>query len=97
MISKNNMVVYDKASAINMLMGMGFDSFDIDEIITYLSADALEQLEKERSGDNYELIADGYYMSIVNAINMIDEFLEATRITKPREKLEDIKNALENY
>ena len=97
MIIKNNMVAYDKASAINMLVEMGFDMLDIDEMIAYLSADALEQLEKERSGDNYELIADGYYMSIVNAINMIDEFLEATRITKPREKLEEIKNALQNY
>lgn len=97
MIRMNNMTAYDKDSAINMLAEIGFDRFDIDEMTTYLSADIVEELEKERSGDNYELIADGYYMCIVNAINMIEEFLEATRITKAREKLEEIKNALENY
>ena len=97
MIIKNNMSAYNKASAVDMLMEMGFDRFDVDEMITYLSADALEELEKERSGDNYELISDAYFCQITNAINMIDEFLEATRITKAREKLEEIKNALENY
>lgn len=97
MLQVNNMIAYNKETAVDMLIGMGFDRFDVDQMIEYLSADALDELAAERGGDNYELIADGYYQSITNAVNLIDEFLDCERITKPREKLEEIKNALENY
>ena len=97
MLQLNNMIAYNKDTAIDMLIGLGVDRLDVEEMIKYLSADALDELAAERGGDNYELIADGYYNSITSAVNMIDEFLEADRITKSREKLEAIKNTLENY
>ena len=97
MLQVNDMLAYNKDTAIDMLIGLGVDRLDIEEMIEYISTDALDQLAVERCGDNYELIADGYYNSITSAINMIDEFLEADRITKPREKLEALKNTLENY
>lgn len=97
MLQVNNMIAYNKATAIELLIGLGVDRLDIEEMIEYLSADALDELAAERGGDNYELIADGYYNSITSAVNMIDEFLDCERITKPREKFEAIKNTLENY
>lgn len=48
-------------------------------------------------GDNWELIADGYYNAIVSAINIIDEALEKPRLTRSRETLKEVKNQLENY
>ena len=39
-------------------------------------------------GDDWELIADGYYNAIVSAINIIDDALET---------LEQVRNQLENY
>ena len=97
MLQVNTMIAYNKDTAIDLLIGLGVDRLDVEEMIKYLSADALDELATERGGDNYELIADGYYNSITSAVNMIDEFLEADRITKPREKFEAIKNTLENY
>ena len=97
MLQVNDMLAYNKDTAIDMLIGLGVDRLDIEEMIKYISADALDQLAVERGGDNYELIADGYYNSIASAVNMIDEFLDCERITKPREKLEALKNTLENY
>ena len=97
MLQVNDMLAYNKDTAIDMLIGLGVDRLDIEEMINYISADALDQLAAERGGDNYELIADGYYNSIASAVNMIDEFLDCERITKPREKLEALKNTLENY
>lgn len=97
MLQLNNMIAYNKDTAIDLLVGLGVDRLDVEEMIKYLAADVFDQLAAERGGDNYELIADGYYNSITNAVNMIDEFLDCERITKPREKLEEIKNALENY
>ena len=97
MLQVNDMLAYNKDTAIDMLIGLGVDRLDIEEMIKYISADALDQLAAERGGDNYELIADGYYNSIASAVNMIDEFLDCERITKPREKLEALKNTLENY
>lgn len=97
MLQLNNMIAYNKDTAIDLLFGLGFDRLDVEEMIEYLSADARAELAAERSGDDYELIADGYYQSITYAVNMIDEFLDCERITKPREKLEEIKNTLENY
>ena len=97
MLQVNTMIAYNKDTAIDMMIGLGVDRLDIEEMIKYLSADALDELAAERAGDNYELIADGYYNSITSAVNMIDEFLDCERITKPREKLEAIKNTLENY
>ena len=97
MLQVNDMLAYNKDTAIDMLIGLGVDRLDIEEMVEYISTDALDQLAVERCGDNYELIADGYYNSITSAVNMIDDFLEAERIAKPREKLEALKNALENY
>ena len=72
MLQVNNMIAYNKDTAIDLLIGLGFDRLDVEEMIDYLSADALDELAAERAGDDYELIADGYYQSITNAVNMID-------------------------
>ena len=97
MLQVNTMIAYNKDTAIDLLIGLGVDRLDVEELIKYLSADALDVLAAERAGDDYELIADGYYNSITSAVNMIDEFLDCDRITKPREKFDAIKNTLENY
>lgn len=98
MIVQENGYAYNQATARQLLLDCGFDAFDIEELSTLIAGDKIAKLEQEaHGGDNYELIADAYYWQITDAITMIDEFLEAERITKPREKLEALKNTLENY
>ena len=98
MIFHENGYAYSEATARQLLLNCGFDAFDVEELSTLIAGDKIAKLEQEaHGGDNYELIADAYYCQINDAISMIDEFLEAERITKPREKLEALKNTLENY
>lgn len=98
MIFHENGYAYSEATARQLLLNCGFDAFAIEELSTLIAGDKIAKLEQEiHAGGNYELIADTYHGQIDDATCMIDEFLEADHITKPREKLEALKNILEIY
>ena len=98
MIFRENGYAYSEATAKQLLLNCGFDAFDIEELSTLIAGDKIAKLEQEaHGGDDYERIADAYHWQIDDAVCMIDEFLEAECITKPREKLEALKNTLEIY
>lgn len=52
------------------------------------------QVQDARKGDNWELIADGYYNAIVSAVSLIDEQLDKPRLRNVRQLLEDVKTNL---
>lgn len=98
MIFHENGYAYNETTARQLLIDCGFDAFDIEELSKLTAGDKIAKLEQEaHGGDNYELIADAYFSQINAALGRIEDFLEADRITKPREKLEEIQNILENY
>lgn len=101
---ENGMFAYNHESALDLMLGLGM-GLGVDEIkelarlllgAEYTDLVSAADVDTVR-GDNWELIADGYYNAIVSAINIIDDALEKPRLTRSRETLEEVKNQLENY
>lgn len=94
-------VAYNRESAIDILREYGITEDDAIEFAALVLESELttlyDQVEDARKGDNWELIADGYYNAIVSAVNLIDEQLEKPRLRNARQLLEEVKNQLENY
>lgn len=94
-------VAYNRESAMDILREYGIAEDDITEFAALVLEGELttlyNQVQDARKGDNWELIADGYYNAIVSAINLIDEQLEKPRLRNARQLLEEVKNQLENY
>lgn len=93
---------YNHESALDIMLNHGVSVDDAKEFARMLLGEEYRELviaadENTVRGDNWELIADGYYNAIVSAINLIDEALDKPRITKARETFEQVKNQLENY
>lgn len=94
-------VAYNRESAIDILGDYGLAEEDVTEFAALVLESELttlyNQVQDVRKGDNWELIADGYYNAIVSAIDLIDEQLEKPRLRNARKLLEEVKNQLENY
>lgn len=92
---------YNRESAIDILGDYGITEDDVIEFAALVLENELttlyDQVQDARKGDNWELIADGYYNAIVSAVNLIDEQLEKPRLQNARKLLEEVKNQLENY
>lgn len=91
-------IACNRESAIDILGDYGLAEDDIAEFAALVLESELttlyNQVEGARKGDNWELIADGYYNAIVSAINLIDEQLEKPRLWNARQLLEEVKTNL---
>lgn len=101
---ENGMFAYNHESALDLMLGLdlGLSVDEIKELARLLLGTEYTDLVSAADadtvrGDDWELIADGYYNAIASAINIIDDALEKPRLTKSRETLEEVKNQLENY
>lgn len=97
----NGTFIYSHDSAIEAIRDLGLSIEDARELAIMILGEELTELQEKANGvvrgDNWELIADGYYNAIASAINIIDEALDKPRLTKARETLEEVKNQLDNY
>ena len=100
----NGMFAYNHESALDLVLNLnlGLSVDEIKELARLLLGTEYTDLVSAADadtvrGDNWELIADGYYNAMVSAINIIDDALEKPRLTKSRETLEQVRNQLENY
>lgn len=97
----NGRVAYNRESAIDVLSDCGItedEAVELAELVLERELMALHhQVEDARKGDNWELIADGYYNAIASAVDLIDEQLEKPRLQNARKLLGEVKNQLENY
>lgn len=101
---ENGMLAYNHESALDLMLGLdlGLSVDEIKELARLLLGTEYTDLVSAADantvrGDNWELIADGYYNAIVSAVNLIDDALAKPRLTRSRETMEEIKNQLENY
>ena len=81
---------------------------DLREVTTEEVFAAIENLTKEDKkeevqGDNYELIADGYFQQINQTLNLIEELkeylIDSKKINRNTimNKINEMSNTLENY
>lgn len=99
MIYINGIYIYSEQQAKDLFNSLGMDELDIEEPKELLCADDISELEYERDiaqeeKDNYELSLDHYKAAIDECLSVLDEVLQMQRITRARDRLENIRNIL---
>jgi len=99
MFEVNGTLVYSQATAKDMLRGLGMDNMDIENLATLLYEDEIEDLEYQRDVaveefNSMELRLDEIQSCMNEVLNMLDEALAMDRISKPRERLEAMKQLI---
>lgn len=92
---------YNHESALELAFDAGLNIEEARELARMILGEEYTELQNQAAGkvtgEDWELIADGYYNAIASAINIIDDALDKPRLTRSRETLEEVKNQLENY
>lgn len=96
----DNAYIYNEESAKEALRGFGFDNADIETLKFLLCQTQLEEAEHRADVMEHEYNAsiamEEHYRNAMNeASYLIDDYLKAERITKAREKLENIQRILD--
>lgn len=98
MLVINDAVVYDRHTAMDVLIRLVGSRIEADEFVRLLGVDdCLDQkLESAvESADEYERLCDSYHSAVCEAVNIIDDALEKQRLSNARKILAQVRNALE--
>lgn len=101
MIYVNNMYIHNEDTSREYLNSMGLDHCDIQELIEYLCEEELNEAKYKAEAarqehEASELKLDDYNSLINEVLNILDDMLKMQRITKTRERLEQMRKLIYN-
>lgn len=100
MFEANGILVYNEATAKDMLHSLGMDKMDVENFSRLLCEDEIEEAEYQRDVAKQEFEAmeaslEEIQSCLNEVLNLIDEALDMDRISKPRERFEAMKRLIQ--